>query len=602
MTAHQRLVSSTGSSSSNTQHRAGNKRTGDVAGGAAETMSAHLLADWNTSLSLSFSSFGSSGEAAFVAKYAPTPTTLLSSNSSTSELVHQPSPPPPPPSSDTDTTSNNSSSSYSPHEEENNNTTINTNSNNTNNNNTSYDTARFLRRGLSVASSFINNGSINTSGGQQNSHGSTSNNTSGIQKHTTKRTGNEGGAEEERSSIEIQLTTLPPDDVVADSNNNNKSPRELRQEQQLQRQWQHRQQQQQKRQQNNVEQERLKRLYEQQKHQHHYSPRQIQPQPQQPQHQKSSSSVPPSPPHHHRLTRRNSHRLPRVTPAARPFEKMVAPTSYLHDELSKDAAYNHAMKCGVVWQSLVGQFVNFPALWYDGEEPARPYLGCPSKANKWSFFGRHRLALPALRGDQPPPPHNKNLLRTLVSKESSSGKLVLHIIVIDSNTNEPKEDVVVGVFHPNAKGIRPVGPSDSTASQPTQRNAAMTNLDQCRDLWLGHRSRIVAVNGKRHASRIESLLHYRNKQSVDKSPLGPKNTQGIPYHVDNTNMNGIFGRNPPFSTIFVPEQKLYKLLEERPQQQQPQQHRDRSYGSYRRPPASLTLLKAFIGSYTSSNE
>jgi len=37
--------------------------------------------------------------------------------------------------------------------------------------------------------------------------------------------------------------------------------------------------------------------------------------------------------------RRKSHRLPRITQAASPFEQMIAPTSYLHDELSKDAAY-----------------------------------------------------------------------------------------------------------------------------------------------------------------------------------------------------------------------------------------------------------------------
>jgi hypothetical protein len=296
---------------------------------------------------------------------------------------------------------------------------------------------------------------------------------------------------------------------------------------------------------------------QQQQHRQHRSVQQQQRSVQQ-QQQPAPSPSPPQPQPQQR--RRNHDRLPRVTYAATPFEKTIAPTSYLHDELSKDDAYNHAMKCGIIWQSLVGQHVKFPSLWYDGEEPARPYMGCPSKSNKWSFFGRHRMTTSS----------SNNMLRSLVPNTNSSGKLLLHIIVIDSNTLEPTEDIVIGVYHPNAMGIRPLKSSNVADSQ---------RLDECRDIWIGHRSRSVPVNGRRNATRIESLLRHLNHSSVDKSPLGsPKNESSsgnIPYKIDNTNMNSIYGRNPPKSTLFVPENKLYKLLmppQQQSNQQQQQQH------------------------------
>mmetsp|Transcript_12382 Transcript_12382/g.13767 ORF Transcript_12382/g.13767 Transcript_12382/m.13767 type:complete len:263 (-) Transcript_12382:387-1175(-) len=261
------------------------------------------------------------------------------------------------------------------------------------------------------------------------------------------------------------------------------------------------------------------------------------------------------------------------------------------------------MRCGVVWQSLVGQSVKFPALWYDGQvdDPhPRPFLGCPSKSNKWSFFGRHRMNV-----GPPPQPGIANtntmnsLLRTLVRDCHSSGKLLLHIIVRDSTTFEPTEDLVVGVYHPNAKGIRPTSPSG------TSINVAESQLvDQCRDIWIGHRSRSIPHHGKRQATRIESLLHYLNKQSVDKSPLGKNqnnpsttaeggggtsSTVIIPYRVDNTNMNAIYGRTPPKSTVFVPEHKLYQLLSPPSQQPPPPPQRQPP-----QKPASLVLLKLFL--------
>ena len=267
-----------------------------------------------------------------------------------------------------------------------------------------------------------------------------------------------------------------------------------------------------------------------------------------PGHADSSSSrhTPPAEPHY----------APIVTEASIPFEKTIPPTSYLRDELYKDKAFRHSLKAGTLWQSLVGQHVKFPALWYDGQEPARPYLGCedPLKRNKWSYFGRHRVA-------------SDPKLNALVRNPRSSGKLLLHLVLRDSDTLAPTEDICVGVFHPHAEGIYDFY-NDIKAHK---------HVD-CRDVWIGHRSRRVAVDNKRQATRIESLLRYLHKKPFDKSPLGSSSKKRT---VDNTNMNAVFGSKPPRHTLFVDENKLHNLLVQKTEAPDS-------------PPASVLLLRLFL--------
>lgn len=260
-----------------------------------------------------------------------------------------------------------------------------------------------------------------------------------------------------------------------------------------------------------------------------------------------------------------SQRTPTVTAASVPFQNTIPLTSFLREELEKDPAYRHALKAGTLWQSLIGQHVKLPALWFDGEEPARPYLGCedPLKRNKWSYFGRHRVA-------------GEPKLNSLVKNSRSSGKLLLHIICRDSETFEPTEDIVVGVFHPNADGIR-----DEMYSFDQQRH------EDYRDVWIGHRSRSVPHNGRRVATRIESLLRYLNKNKVHKSPLGDRrNGKSVSPSskrcVDNNNMNSVFGSRAPRHTIFVPEESLHSLLMLKLNTNAPS------------PPPSVILLRNFL--------
>ncbi|KAG7348099.1 hypothetical protein IV203_016804 [Nitzschia inconspicua] len=218
---------------------------------------------------------------------------------------------------------------------------------------------------------------------------------------------------------------------------------------------------------------------------------------------------------------------PRVTEAATPFERMVVPSSYFYDELMRDPAYQHAAKAGILWQSLCSQHVRFPALWWDGDEPASPPMGTPEKQS-WRYLGRHRV-----KADQK--------LNSMIGNRGSSGRILLHLIVRDDVTCEPIEDICCGCFHPNARGIRMTPAHDP-------------QVEDCRDVWIGHRRRFQGKS----LSTLESLLKRQNKNRVFASPLGgPKSSS---TDIGNGNLKAVFGEKPPLFTVFVTESEIFELL------------------------------------------
>jgi len=256
----------------------------------------------------------------------------------------------------------------------------------------------------------------------------------------------------------------------------------------------------------------------------------------------------------------------RVTNAAAPFQKMIAPRSSFYDELLKDPAYQHALKAGTLWQSLCSQHVNFPSLWWDGQEPACPPLGS-SKKKEWAYLGRHRV-----QGDYK--------LNSLIGNRGSSGRLLLHLVVRDVLSLEPIEDICCGCFHPNARGVR-------TTPEFNPRS------DDCRDVWLGHRRRAQETrvfvqeedsdtdsdsdSGDEYTwSTIESLLRHQNKNRVDATPLGALGGKSC---VSNKNLRAVFGSKPPVYTVFVLESELYELFQ------------NKLDGSI---PASVVLLRHYL--------
>jgi hypothetical protein len=102
-------------------------------------------------------------------------------------------------------------------------------------------------------------------------------------------------------------------------------------------------------------------------------------------------------------------------------------------------------------------------------------------------------------------------------------------------THQPVQDVAIGCFHPNARGIRP------------RDRPADGSLEDCRDVWLATR--------KRTHFNVSVLDHLLKEPGVLwKTPLGSR------QHVTNMNVRVVYGESPPLETIFCPESELFERL------------------------------------------
>lgn len=203
------------------------------------------------------------------------------------------------------------------------------------------------------------------------------------------------------------------------------------------------------------------------------------------------------------------------------LRNVVSPLSVEYAMLMQDPAYQHAQKAGLVWQSLVGGQIRFPSSWFNGARS--PSMSSDETPGQWQYYGRY-------------PCYNPNL-RLYVKHRSAPGRLLLHIVVKDLVTWKPVQDIVVGCFDPNSRGIR-------------KTRQAEKGYEHCRELWLAVRKRSESF------SVIDKLLaHDRSwKGSYSKSPLGPG------QRITNSNVRAVFGEEPPAETIFVHESALYERL------------------------------------------
>ena len=199
---------------------------------------------------------------------------------------------------------------------------------------------------------------------------------------------------------------------------------------------------------------------------------------------------------------------------------VISPLSAQYNRLRQDPAYIHAEKAGHVWQSLVGCQIRFPSSWWNGARG--PPLGLTG-SHMWQFFGRY--------------PSNNPNLRRYCKHRSAPGRLLLHIVVQDLVSWQPVQDIVVGCFDPNARGIR-------------RTDQAQLGMQDYRELWLAVRKRSDSV------SVIDSLLAQGRSWQDDesRSPLGPEE------RVTNSNVRAVFGEEPPVESIFVHESTLYERL------------------------------------------
>ena len=221
---------------------------------------------------------------------------------------------------------------------------------------------------------------------------------------------------------------------------------------------------------------------------------------------------------------------PVVDKSTRKLPNMPSPLSSDYSILLNDPAYLHAQKAGLLWQSLVGQHVRFPSRWWNGARS--PPLGAESSdSSKWQYAGRF-------------PIKGQKNLQSIVRNRGSQGRILLHIIVQDLVTRKPIQDIAIGCFHPNARGIRQTSTTDRS-------------IEDSRDVWLAIRKRCDY-----NVSVLDHLLLKHNENGANDE--GEKNAKssplGVSQRVTNQNMRVVFGDQPPMETIFRPESELFERL------------------------------------------
>jgi hypothetical protein len=206
------------------------------------------------------------------------------------------------------------------------------------------------------------------------------------------------------------------------------------------------------------------------------------------------------------------------------LDDIPSPLSIDYTMLSQDPAWRHALGAGLLWQSLVSQLVKFPSAWWNGRRG--PPLG--GSRLPWRFCGTSRV-----RGH---PDLNRN-----VANRGKKGRILLHVVLQDMMEGDAVLDIAIGVFHPNARGVR-------------RSERPVPELESCRDVWLAVRKRVDVP------SVVDRLLlqqHQGNNgvQVVNetKSPLAHR-------RVTNENIRAVFGDEPPLETIVLPETYLHERL------------------------------------------
>jgi hypothetical protein len=260
-----------------------------------------------------------------------------------------------------------------------------------------------------------------------------------------------------------------------------------------------------------------------------------------------------------------------VSPTLAP--RGVSPMSMSYSKLMRDSAYRHAVSAGTLWQTLVSQHVRFPGHWWDGDRSPQmgmqeDFFGNGKSFCCWQYISRDRV-------------HSDPLLKKRVRNRASPGRILLHVIVRDLMTHLPVQDIAIGCFHPNARGIR-------RKENPDPQD------EGCREVWMAVRKR--TEDGS--VSVVDRLLTKgrRIEDVAQCSPLG-----GLP-RISNQNMRAVstfvdiircylyllhknlmfasciaflkvFGERPPVQTLFILESDLYELMtiaaEENPNSTEP---------------------------------
>lgn len=211
-------------------------------------------------------------------------------------------------------------------------------------------------------------------------------------------------------------------------------------------------------------------------------------------------------------------------------------------EVRNSTPFKHAQKAGKVWQTIVGEFVRFPTIWFNGSHT--PSLGVPSNRNneimtKWSYVCLMR--------------HQNVHLSSYVKDKRSCGRILLHIKFIDACGSENVncvQDLAIGCFHPNSKRIyrnNPYLDAQSTDLEDTENSS--------RDVWMALRRGNVRAKAK--VSSLESWLTLGHSiEAIGRSSPISSNKRSV----SNDNVRYVFGDEPPLQTVMIRANDLDDLL------------------------------------------
>ena len=209
-------------------------------------------------------------------------------------------------------------------------------------------------------------------------------------------------------------------------------------------------------------------------------------------------------------------------------------------DLESDPGYQHALAAGTVFQTLLGEQIRFPKTWFDGERT--PYLlgDDINKKGEWSY-----VASVPVRSD-------RFLNKLIVKNRTKPGRIMLHVVVRDNLNWTPTRHIALGVYHPNARGIR-------------ETDDPVPGDESLRMVWMAVR-RCTGILDEDDASyvaketdlqrRIDTVLLQGGsfETSCQPSPLGGR------HKVNNDNVRSIYGDEAPLETVFVSEKELYAIL------------------------------------------
>ena len=209
-------------------------------------------------------------------------------------------------------------------------------------------------------------------------------------------------------------------------------------------------------------------------------------------------------------------------------------------DLEEDPGYMHALAAGTVFQTLVGEQIRFSKTWFEGERT--PYLlgDNINRKGKWSY-----VASVPVRSD-------RFLNKLIVKNRTKPGKILLHIVVRDDLNWTPTRHIALGVYHPNARGIRET--DDPVPGDESLRMVWMAVRRCTGSLDEDDASYVPKVTDMQR--RVDNVLLQGGsfETSVQPSPLGGR------HKINNDNVRSIYGDDAPLETVFVSEKELYVVL------------------------------------------